>query len=79
MAGDRTPTVMLYDIMREAWTRVRGELIGARYDDPTGAAGYTEQLRALDERVEAVDVDDRDSILAMTAELREQYERFTVA
>lgn len=75
----QTPTVVLYDIMREAATRVRGEIIGARYDDPASAATFSAQLAALTDRVDAVDVDDRDRIIAMTAELREQYERFTAA
>lgn len=77
MTNELTPTVVLYDIMREAATRVRGEIIGARYDDPTGSAAYSAQLTELADRVDAVDVDDRDSILTMTADLREQYDRFT--
>lgn len=75
-AAALTPTVVLYDIMREAATRVSGELIGARYDDPARAEQLREQLYALQDRVDSVDVDDRASIIAMTVELRERYERF---
>lgn len=69
-SGSRVPTVVFYDIMHEAATRVRGVLVGL-YDDET--IDQEQSLRAslaVAEQVERVPPDDRAAILHMTDRLR---------
>jgi hypothetical protein len=70
----QTPTVVLYDIMCEAANRVRGRIVRLHDENPSGAEGYKAQLIDLQDRVDAVDVDDRVAIAAMTTQLRSEYD-----
>ena len=73
--GSGVPTVVFYDVMHEAATRVRGMLVGL-YDD-----GTIDQERSLQasllvaERVDRVPPDDRAAIVHMTTRLRTYYAR----
>ncbi|MGN8027807.1 hypothetical protein [Microbacterium sp. 22242] len=69
-SGSRVPTVVFYDIMHEAATRVRGALVGL-YDD--GTIDPEQSLRAslaVAEQVDRVPPDDRTAIIHMTDRLR---------
>lgn len=68
--ASRVPTVVFYDIMHEAATRVRGALVGL-YDD--GVIDQEQSLRAslaVAERVDRVPPEDRGAIIHMTTRLR---------
>ncbi|MBS1908223.1 MAG: hypothetical protein JST33_17045 [Actinobacteria bacterium] len=73
--GSRVPTVVFYDIMHEAATRVRGALVGL-YDD--GTIDQEQSLRAalaVAEQIERVPPDDRAAITHMTDRLRAYFAR----
>lgn len=75
MPGSRVPTVVFYDIMHEAATRVRGVLVGL-YDD--GMIDQEQSLRAglaVAEQVDSVALDDRAAIIHMTDRLRAYFAR----
>lgn len=58
----RIPTVVLYDIMHEAATRVRGTLVALQNQHPKNADSYWQPRLAIASLVSAVDIDDRAAI-----------------
>lgn len=75
----RVPTVVLYDIMTEAATRVRGALVALQDKHPENADAYLREDIALMDTVEAVDPDDRDAIARTTEALRAEFDRLSAA
>lgn len=71
----QVPTVVLYDVLREASTRLQGGIL-ALADEHGGEAEREQALTdivAIRRRVDAVDPTDRNAIAALDAELREAY------
>ncbi|MGW9159293.1 hypothetical protein [Microbacterium sp. NPDC055665] len=75
----RVPTVVLYDIMSEAATRVRGALVTLTDKHPANADTYLRADIALMDQVAAVDPDDRDNIVRTTETLRAMYDQLSAA
>ncbi len=71
-----TDPVVLYDVMREAATRVGGRLsaLQDQTQDAEESARLFEASLEVEDRVAAVDVDDLVAIQEMTDRLRVQYD-----
>lgn len=78
-SATRIPTVVLYDIMHEAATRVRGTLVALQDQHPENADSYRQQRLAIVELVDAVDADDRAAIQRTTEELRAEFDKLNAA
>jgi len=76
---EHIPTVVLYDIMHEAATRVRGVLVALQDQDPEHAPHYRKRRQAIADLVDSIDVDDRDAIARTTTDLRAEYDRLNAA
>lgn len=73
------PTVVLYDVMREAANRLRGELV--RLADLHPALAEVYRLARLDivRRADAVDAHDRVAITAMDSAFRAELDELLTA
>ncbi len=78
-SATRIPTVVLYDIMHEAATRVRGTLVALQDQHPENADTYRQQRLAIVELVDAVDADDRAAIQRTTEDLRAEFDKLNAA
>lgn len=78
-SATRIPTVVLYDIMHEAATRVRGTLVALQDQHPENADSYRQQRLAIVELVDAVDADDRAAIQRTTDQLRAEFDKLNAA
>lgn len=81
-SATRIPTVVLYDIMHEAATRVRGTLVALQDQHPENADSYRQQRLAIADlvnAVDAVDADDRAAIQRITDELRAEFDKLNAA
>ncbi|GAA4484609.1 hypothetical protein [Microbacterium panaciterrae] len=78
-SATRIPTVVLYDIMHEAATRVRGTLVALQDQHPENADSYRQQRLAIADLVNAVDADDRAAIQRTTDELRAEFDKLNAA
>lgn len=69
------PTVVVYDVMREASNRLRGRLFALERQDTTPGARerVLAACAAIQDRVDAVDSRDRDAIVQLDAELRAEF------
>lgn len=76
---DRIPTVVRYDIMQEAATRLRGALVALQDQHPDRADELSARRLAIADLIDAVDPDDRDAITATTEHLRTEYDDLTRA
>ena len=74
-SATRIPTVVLYDIMHEAATRVRGTLVALQDQHPEDADSYRQQRLAIADLVNAVDADDRAAIQRTTEDLRAEFDK----
>ena len=74
-SATRIPTVVLYDIMHEAATRVRGTLVALQDQHPEDADSYRQQRLAIADVVNAVDADDRAAIQRTTEDLRAEFDK----
>lgn len=75
----RVPNVVLFDIMTEAATRVRGALIALTDKYPANADTYLRADITLMDQIGAVNPDDREQILTTTTALRAELDRLTAA
>ncbi|OZB85282.1 MAG: hypothetical protein B7X41_07605 [Microbacterium sp. 14-71-5] len=76
-SATRIPTVVPYDIMHEAATRVRGTLVVLQDQHPESAESYRQQRVAI---ADLVDADDRAAIQRTTDEpgrIRQAQRRMT--
>ena len=64
------PTVVKYDVMREAANRLRGRLVALERANPTEAAFYLQARIDVTARANQVDAHDRAAIAAADAEFR---------
>lgn len=64
------PTVVLYDIMREAANRVRGRLVALEDAKTLSVDQSRKAQRDLQDSVDKVDASDRVQVLTLTATLR---------
>ena len=64
------PTVVLYDVMREAANRLRGELVHLEREHPEDAGKYRQARFDVSDRADAVDARDRRAITAADAAFR---------
>ncbi|WP_296193789.1 hypothetical protein [uncultured Microbacterium sp.] len=73
------PTVVLYDVMREAANRLRGELVQLEREHPAEAADYRHARYSVADRADAVDATDRRAIAEADADFRAELAQLLAA